>query len=391
MVMLWLYRTLCGYLRIKISGEFAERLLNNCAAANITLWNIRYKKGCIFACISALNFKRLRQARKGMKIHISICEKHGLPFLKNKYKKRMGLFVGLIAFFLILYYLSGFIWVINVEGNNNVSDKKIISACAELGIKEGVRTGKINSKLQKDELLLKMNSLAWASLNIEGCVLTVNVSEVRENDDEMPDSPTNIKASADGIIKKIDVTSGNCVVKVGDAVKKGDLLVSGIIEHNNCTEFVHSLGTVNASTTREFKKSGLFMQKKRNDNGTVNVKKVLNFYGIKIPLFISAATGDYDTKTTVKQTEILGKKLPISITKKIYRFKDKTDIEYTKEELSEILYMKIEKEIEKEGIKEYSIENKEIREIDGGIECKVLINSDENIAKQDILLINSGN
>ena len=89
--------------------------------------------------------------------------------------------------------------------------------------------------------------------------------------------------------------------------------------------------------------------------------------------------------------EILGKKLPISITKKIYRFKNKTDIEYTKEELSEILYKKIEKEIEREGIKEYSIESKEIREIDGGIECKVLINSDENIAKQDILLINSGN
>lgn len=341
--------------------------------------------------MSALNFKRLRQARTGMKIHISICEKHGLPFFKNKYKKRVGIPIGLTVFFSVIYILSGFIWTVNVDGNNYVSDKKIIDACADLGIKEGVRSRKINSKLQKDELLLKMDSLAWASLNIEGCVLTVNVSEVNKGDGEILDSPTNIKASADGIINKIDVTSGNCVVSVGDAVKKGDLLVSGIIEHNNCTEFVHSSGTVYAAAKREFTEKGSFIQKKRQSNGIVEKKNVLEFYGIKLPLFIKAATGDCDTETSVGQAKILGKKLPIALTEKTYNYKDIIDVSYTKEELSEMLYKKIEKRIKKEGIKEYRIEKKEINEIDGGIECKILINSDENIAKQDILLINSGN
>ena len=44
----------------------------------------------------------------------------------------------------------------------------------------------------------------------------------------------------------MDITSGTSVVSVGQAVKKGDLLVSGIIETADVTRFVNSRGKVYA-------------------------------------------------------------------------------------------------------------------------------------------------
>ena len=32
-------RFICGYLRIRISGEFPERFINSCSVNNIKLWN----------------------------------------------------------------------------------------------------------------------------------------------------------------------------------------------------------------------------------------------------------------------------------------------------------------------------------------------------------------
>ena len=69
-------------------------------------------------------------------------------------------------------------------------------------------------------------------------------------------------ATADGIIKKMDIVSGNSVVKVGQAVKKGDLLVSGIIETVDGTRFVKSKGTVLATSEKEITLRENFKQKK---------------------------------------------------------------------------------------------------------------------------------
>ncbi|MBR4973451.1 MAG: sporulation protein YqfD, partial [Clostridia bacterium] len=213
--MLWLFRYSIGYLYIVIKGEYNENVLNLCAKNRITLWNSRLHKKDIETCISVNDFKKLRTIIRGSKVRLHILKKVGLPFKIQKSRNRSGLLVGFIILALFLKIMSGYIWVIDVSGNKKISEKEILSACRQIGITEGIRAKNINPKTDREHLLLKCNSLSWASLNIEGCRLTVNVTEIGKLP-ENEESATNLKANTDGIIKKIDVTLGNCVVKVGD-------------------------------------------------------------------------------------------------------------------------------------------------------------------------------
>ena len=237
--MLWLYYWLCGFLRVEICGAGAEKLLNIAAANRISFRDMHYKSGKISGCISVNSFKMLREYGFKSKARLHILERHGMPFLLNKYRLRMAFFAGAVLFFCILYFMSMFVWRIDVVGNKTVSEKEILAACHNLGIHEGTFKGKITPKVDAQRLLLQVDGLAWASLNIEGCILTVDVTEIR-NENTLEEEPCNILASCDGIIKKIDVTSGNVLVSVGDMEKSNVFTVAwtGIINSTPAKTYI---------------------------------------------------------------------------------------------------------------------------------------------------------
>lgn len=389
--MLWLYRFFNGYLLLEFSGEFSERILNLCAKNHITLWGLHCRKRRITGCISVGDFRRLRYIRRGKKIKVHILEKRGLPFFIKKYSKRTAFFAGIILFFLILNYLSGFIWTVRVSGNRNISDQEILKACQEIGVYEGMRKRGFDAKAEKERLLINSDSLAWSSMNIEGCVLTVNVTEIKNTKEKNDEVPTNLKAAGDGIIKKIDVKSGNCVVKVGDTVKKGDVLVSGIIEGQTSTQFVHSSGAIIAKTEREITARADFNQTVCNKTGRESSKSVLSFLHIKIPLYLGKTSSPAKTETVIHKAELFGQKLPMSIISKKFYFTQNVKHTFSSEELEAQLSADINRQISDYGIDEYEVKDKKITQDDKDCEMTVIISAEENIAFQDILLFNSGN
>lgn len=389
--MLWLYRFFNGYLLLEFSGEFSERILNLCAKNHITLWGLHCRKRKITGCISVGDFRRLRYIRRGKKIKVHILEKRGLPFFIKKYRKRTAFFAGIILFFLILNYLSGFIWTVRVSGNRNISDQEILKACQEIGVYEGMRKRGFDAKAEKERLLINSDSLAWSSMNIEGCVLTVNVTEIKNTKEKNDEVPTNLKAAGDGIIKKIDVKSGNCVVKVGDTVKKGDILVSGIIEGQTSTQFVHSSGAIIAKTEREITARADFNQTVCNKTGRESSKSVLSFFHIKIPLYLGKTSSPAKTETVIHKAELFGQRLPMSIISKKFYFTQNVKHTFSCEELEAQLSADINRQISDYGIDEYEVKDKKITQDDKGCEMTVIISAEENIAFQDILLFNSGN
>lgn len=387
--MLWLYRFFCGYLELAFFGEYPERILNLCAKNRITLWDSRYKKQKIFCKMTAKDFLKLPQIIKNSGIRVHIYKKIGFPFIARRYKKRIGILVGAILFFAFLEFMSGFIWIIDVTGNQTVTDGEIISVCQDLGIYEGVRIKNIDSKNQSQELLLNMESLAWASLNIEGCKLTVNVSEVRKTDGQS--YPTNLKASADGIITHIDVTSGNCVVSVGDTVKKGDLLVSGIIEASDGTRFVSSKGSVTAQTKRIVTVSENFSQSVSIKTGEQKSKSVLSFFGLKIPLYLGAENGNYESKLQENRASLFGQILPISLYSRSFEFLEEKTVIYNEEELKQRLEQKLKENLSEQGITDYTVKSEEFAVSGDGMSLTAEISALEEITNSEILIINIGN
>ena len=388
--MLFFYRFWRGFLRIEIKGDITEKMLNICAKNGIPLWNIK-RRGEVIRCYIAVgDFKRLPRLviKSGLRVHI--LERYGLPFFTERYKKRYGIPVGTAVFFAFLTFMSGFVWSVEVAGNGNIPENEIIAECRELGITEGMRKGEILPASAKLQLLLKDNRLSWCAFNIEGCYLTVDVTEAKKKEEDNS-VPTNLKSAADGIIKKIDVTAGNCIVKVGDTVAAGDILVSGIEERAEGTRFVHSIGSITAATEREITVTANYRQKITLKTGKKKIKRVLSFFGIKIPLYLGCEKGTYNAETSIKALKLFGKKIPIIIYEKCFEFTEETEKNYDRNALEKELERLFSEKVKLEISGDFQVKNREIDEIQGGLRLKTVVSAEENIAVQDIMLFNTGN
>ena len=388
--MLFFYRFWRGFLRIEIKGDITEKLLNICAKNGIPLWNIKRRGKAIRCYIAVGDFKRLPRllAKSGLRVHI--IDRYGLPFFTERYKKRYGSPVGAAVFFAFLTFMSGFVWSVEVAGSSAVPERDIIAECKELGIYAGIRKGDISPASAKLQLLLKDNRLSWCAFNIEGCYLTVDVTEAKKKEEDNS-VPTNLKAAADGIIKKIDVTAGNCIVKVGDTVAAGDILVSGIEERAEGTRFVHSIGSVTAATEREITVTANYRQKIKIKTGKKKTKRVLSFFTLKIPLYLGSEKGMYNAQTNVKTLKLFGKKIPIAIYEKRFEFTEETEKNYDRNALEKELERLFSEKVKLEISGDFEVKNRELDEIEGGLRLKTVVSAEENIAVQDIMLFNTGN
>ncbi len=378
--MLFLYRFFCGVLTVEFFGIYPEKLLNLCAKNGISIWSARFVKRKIRCNITVKDFLKLPKILRKSGIRVHIVEKRGFPFFMKKYKKRMGFFTGLVLCLAFLQVMSGRVWVIEVVGTQKTKEEEIIKICEELGIKTGIAKNKVDSKNNAQELLLKNDKLAWASLNIEGSCLTVNVTEVTEKGEDNS-VPTNLKAAADGIITHIDVTSGNCVVRVGEVVKKGDLLVSGIIENAGGTRFVHSIGQIIATTETEVLLEERLKKEVSCPTGKIKKKSVLEIYGIKIPLYIGGEVDAYSSKTKVFKARLFSQRLPLKLYTKSFIFERKETVVLSTEKAIENLEKRLSREYKG------TVKKKEFIETVDGIRLRAIVSDKRNIAQSEEILL----
>lgn len=280
-----------GFVKFSASGGFSEMFINLCKAENIPLWNIKNSNGEITASTSVSGYKQLRSIAKksGMKMHI--LKKYGLRFWLAKNKVRSGLAVGTVAFFLILITLSQFAWRIEVVGNTEIEDADIIAEFESYGVKTGAKISDLNLKSITESVLRDMPELSWAKVNKKGSMLCIEIREKRKIPEFYDDSvPTNVVASEDGLVLSCDVLRGTEEVKVGSAVRRGDLLISGIVPHRDGSEeLLHADGIVRAETKDNFSVS----RQNLNVYALKDYKKryELFFFGFVIPIGVNP-TGD---------------------------------------------------------------------------------------------------
>lgn len=315
MLFVKLYRLLMGVVTVVFRGEFAERLLNLCAKNRISVWDIARDDDTITVKMVAKDFKKMRRVRAKSHIRVRLQAKWGLPFVLRKYRKRFGFLCGIVLFFALLNFLSSFVWSIEVQGNQKITTDAILAACREIGIEEGMPISQLDALDQRVEMLLHIDGLAWAALNLEGCHLTVDVTEAAPEPVEEDNSPCNLKATADGVIKIVEVTAGTAVVKVGEAVRAGDLLVSGAVEYKDGqTELKKADGRILAETERALRVEVPLRETKTVRTGKVTRKSVLKVFGISMPLYLGTTKGPYEREVKTEHVRWFGKYLPIYYT-----------------------------------------------------------------------------
>ncbi|MDK2902158.1 MAG: hypothetical protein PWQ93_77 [Clostridiales bacterium] len=242
---IWHY--IFGYVIIKVEGMSLEKFINLCLQRGIHLWDVKRQSYSILkARISIRGLKQLISISYITHCRIEILSKRGLPFLFSRLKHRYMFIAGFILFFVIIYILSSFIWTVEINGNARISGQRILDELADSGLKPGIRREDLSINDIENDMLIKMPELSWIGIELKGTKAIVRIVEAVMPPERIDiDQPCDVVASKDGVISKITVMQGQAVVKVGQTVKKSQLLITGVIEKEGVdTRYVHAMGEV---------------------------------------------------------------------------------------------------------------------------------------------------
>ena len=156
----------------------------------------------------------------------------GLPGYIKRMKHKLSFVLAFVFTAFLLAVLSNLVWDVRIEGNEKYSDAEIIYELSENGFSVGKFWSSIDRSLMETETLKNSDSIGWININRRGSVAYVSVIE-KDSEGERDLLSTvkysNIVASTDCVIEEITVIRGVALVRVGDTVKKGDLLISGVM------------------------------------------------------------------------------------------------------------------------------------------------------------------
>lgn len=298
-------------LSLRLTGEYCERLLNVLAAHRILFWNPKRTSNGYTVTVYAADLQRIRKIRRPTGVRIHVEKRNGLAFAVRKYRMRFGFLAGAALFVGLLFYLSGGLWIITVSGNRQVQAEQVKAVLSEYGIRPGCRMREVDPQFLKQELPLHLGQISWASLNRQGCVLEVNISE--SDSTRKSEQPCNIIAACDGTITDISVTSGELCVKTGQTVLCGQVLISGIHAQNGFNEWGTAQGEIHAKVPGEFSENLPIEHSEKVPDGKIRSHTVLEFFSLRIPLYLGEIQGEYDRQAQRNTMRILGGELPISM------------------------------------------------------------------------------
>ena len=339
-----------GYVNILVEGYFVEKFINICNKQKIFLWNLkRSKTTIIYANVSIKDFKKLKPIAQKTKCKIKIKSKKGLPFIFNKYKKRKIFVIGLAMVLITIFTLSKFIWNIEVIGNEKINADEIIQIANENNLKIGKFKNKVDTKKIINKLRLERDDIAWIGIEIKGTNAIIKIVESIPKPNIIDDEEfCNIVATKDAIIKKISAQNGTPVVKEGEIVKKGTVLIAGWLEGKYTgTRYVHATGSVQGKVWYTQKERIYFKQQKKEQTGNVENKYSLNINNFKINFNKGVSKfKNYDTIETNKKVKLFSNfYLPIELIKITNTEVNITDITYTLEEAKNIGIEKAKQEL----------------------------------------------
>ena len=248
-----------GHVVICADGFFTERFLNICMHRKIFLWDVRRcGENRIQASVNISDFARLRRIARKTRTRVRIVKRCGLPFYLYRYRNRKPIVLGIVLFAAVMWYFSSHVVGIDISGNERIAAGEVMRSLAESGVYPGAAIRKIDHHEVQNLMMTKLDDAAWVGINIKGSRVYVEIKERLDTKREVGrDIPCNLVASNDGIIEKTEIREGQSMVKVGDMVEKGDLLVSGAVDSvTSGIRYAHSFGEVYAKTayreTREY-------------------------------------------------------------------------------------------------------------------------------------------
>lgn len=329
-------RKLMNYLRgmvvLRLTGPFPERLINLCAQEGIEFWAMEWPDGhTVRLTTRRRTLRRLEELAQRAGCEVERESSRGLPDFLDRFRTRYAFLIGLAFALCAVSLLSRFVLTVQVSGNKEVPSAVILSQLRQLGVRPGVYGPALNRRQLAQELLVRVDGLSWAAVNLHGTRVEVIVRESIQTPERVDESGYfDIVAEADGVITHIEPEQGDAAVREGDVVARGDVLISGTVtlEPPLYSELppryyqTHARGRVWARTWRLLTASIPVETTVKDYTGAEKSVWSLNILGRRVKIFGSTSISwpMYDKITQVRRAALPGGgELPLSLSRETVR------------------------------------------------------------------------
>lgn len=263
-------------------------------------------------------YKRVSVLLERESVHFS--KPRGLWFSVRR-RMRPGIAVGFLLAFFLLFFARMFVWDVRVADGCGMDDDIVIETLRENGFAVGSFLPRTDVDAVENAVMTVSDEIGWISINMHGMIAVVEVIPSREIPEAAgKETPQNLVAAWDALLTEIAVENGRTVVKWGQVVKKGELLVSGVVTGANETRFVAATGKVYGRVERDFTVEIPLTVTQKSAMQQKNQKITINFFGYDINIYRN--TGNLPSKyDTIYKTEQIalpgGLSLPIFVKREV--------------------------------------------------------------------------
>lgn len=298
-----------GYVIVEVSGYSIDKFIRLAVSNHVVLWKVVRRKDKLYLHTTIQGFKRLKPYAQKARCRLRITEKKGMPFLTFKYRKRWIFAIGSILFAIGIYILASFVWLVDVAGNERLDTSELITTLETAGYTTGKLKGSLDLRQAEKVLMNTYPEIVWAGIEFEGTKMVVQVSEsIPKPEVYEKGAPCDLIAKRDTLITSIVTDKGMPKVKVGDTVKKGEVLISGSIplEDEHGTIYVtESIGKVKGKTGYSLKATLPLQRIQKDYTNEVATSYSVKFFNTKLSLYNNKKTFEnYDTLVTINQLRL---------------------------------------------------------------------------------------
>ena len=231
----------CDLVHLRILTADAVSLLCSLAQNGIQTMDTALSEDLeLTLVISGRDLRAVRRLCEKRGAELEIMRRTGVFRQVYRLLQRPVLVIGAVIAMIFLLFLPSRVLFVEVEGNVTVPKRHILAAAEEIGVGFGTSRRKIHNESFKNAIIQQVPQLQWACVNTRGCVAVITVRERPVSlQEKQADGLTRIVASCDGVILSADATAGNLLCHPGQAVIKGQTLISG---YTDCTLTIRATG-----------------------------------------------------------------------------------------------------------------------------------------------------
>lgn len=341
---------LFGYHKISAGPIAATRLLNLCLEHGFSFSRFEGKEdGSIsFACPS-FTARKLRSIAAEREISIKTERIGGLPVIFSRRIRRYGLLLGAICGALLIFFSGRFVWDIRITGNERLTAAEILEELQACGFGIGSSIKGFSAGELENRVLLQSDSLSWISIHLDGTVAEVQVLERVAPPEDSSKKPANLVAARDGQVESIELFRGECLVKVGQAVRAGELLVSGILEsQTQGLRFTRAAGEILARTERTYRVEIPLDTTEKVYLGEKKSRIWLNFFQKSLKIFKSTGKVEGACDIIIMENHFSGmglREIPVWLTVETCRYYEEIPVRRTEEQALALAYEQLSAEL----------------------------------------------